>query len=78
MPNPKRAARHSSRAWSSSGGCPERSAELSGLMCMAIAGGALVPLAMGKLVDQGFGGAAYGVPAACFAYLVVLAFQRIA
>jgi fucose permease len=57
---------------------PERSAELSGLMCMAIAGGALVPLAMGKLVDQGYAGAAYGVPAACFAYLVVLAFRGIA
>ena len=51
---------------------PERSAELSGLMCMAIAGGALVPLAMGKLLDQGFGSASYAVPAACFAYLVAL------
>ena len=52
---------------------PERSAELSGLMCMAIAGGAVVPLAMGKLLDQGLGSASYAVPAACLAYLVALA-----
>jgi fucose permease len=52
---------------------PERSAELSGLMCMAIAGGAVVPLAMGKLLDEGVGSASYAVPAACLAYLVALA-----
>jgi fucose permease len=52
---------------------PERSAELSGLMCMAIAGGAVVPLAMGKLLDEGLGSASYAVPAACFAYLIALA-----
>ena len=39
---------------------------------MAIAGGAVVPLAMGKLLDQGLGSASYAVPAVCFAYLVVL------
>jgi fucose permease len=33
---------------------PERSAELSGLLCMAIAGGAVMPLIMGA-VDDGFG-----------------------
>ena len=32
---------------------PERSNELSGLMCMAISGGAIVPLVMGKLVEHG-------------------------
>ena len=30
---------------------PERASELSGLMCMAISGGAIVPLAMGALLD---------------------------
>jgi len=30
---------------------PERANELSGLMCMAISGGAIVPLIMGKLAD---------------------------
>jgi fucose permease len=30
---------------------PERANELSGLMCMAISGGAIVPLVMGQLVD---------------------------
>jgi FHS family L-fucose permease-like MFS transporter len=57
---------------------PERSAELSGLMCMAIAGGAVVPLAMGKLLDQGFGSASYVVPAACFVYLIALALRMAA
>ena len=57
---------------------PERSAELSGLMCMAIAGGAVVPLAMGKLLDQGVGSASYAVPAACFGYLVALALRTAA
>ena len=33
---------------------PERANELSGLMCMAISGGAIVPLLMGKLVDSNF------------------------
>ena len=31
---------------------PERANELSGLMCMAISGGAIVPLVMGKLLDM--------------------------
>jgi fucose permease len=30
---------------------PERSAELSGLLCMAIAGGAVMPLVMGVVND---------------------------
>ena len=34
---------------------PERAGELSGLMCMAISGGAIVPLVMGQLVDMKFG-----------------------
>ena len=31
---------------------PERSSELSGLLCMAIAGGAVVPLVMGAVNDS--------------------------
>ena len=54
---------------------PERASELSGLMCMAISGGAIVPLLMGGLVDAGFKTWAFVVPAACFAYLTVLALR---
>ena len=49
---------------------PDRANELSGLMCMAISGGAIVPLVMGGLVDLKFGAYAFIVPAACFAYLL--------
>jgi fucose permease len=51
---------------------PERSAELSGLMCMAIFGGAVLPPLMGKLKDVVGMGPAFLVPLAAFAYLVVL------
>lgn len=54
---------------------PERSSELSGLMCMAISGGAIVPLAMGKLIDSGMTSMAYIVPAVCFAYLLLLSLK---
>jgi FHS family L-fucose permease-like MFS transporter len=54
---------------------PERGAELSGLMCMAIAGGAVLPIFMGRLLDQGMGSAAYLVPAASFVYLLGLALR---
>jgi fucose permease len=54
---------------------PERANELSGLMCMAISGGALVPLAMAKLQDLNFGALAYIVPAVCFAYLLLLSLK---
>jgi fucose permease len=54
---------------------PERAGELSGLMCMAISGGALVPLLMGGLVDAGMNAAAFVVPMACFIYLVVLSLK---
>jgi fucose permease len=55
---------------------PERAAELSGLMCMAIAGGAIVPLVMGKVVD-GTGNLALSfiVPALCFGYLLLLSLK---
>jgi fucose permease len=51
---------------------PERANELSGLMCMAISGGALVPLVMAKLADAKWGALAFIVPAACFAYLTLI------
>lgn len=54
---------------------PERANELSGLMCMAIAGGALVPLLMGKLVDNGMKSMAFIVPAVCFVYLLLLSLK---
>ena len=54
---------------------PERANELSGLMCMAISGGAIVPLLMGKLVDMNLKAMAFVVPAACFAYLLLLSLK---
>jgi fucose permease len=54
---------------------PERANELSGLMCMAISGGALVPLVMGKLLDLKMGALAYLVPTVCFAYLLLLSLK---
>jgi MFS transporter, FHS family, L-fucose permease len=63
---------------------PERASELSGLMCMAISGGAIVPLVMGRLVDylakSGYNtiqsqGWAFIVPTLCFAYLFLLSLR---
>ncbi|MBN2063216.1 MAG: MFS transporter [Sedimentisphaerales bacterium] len=54
---------------------PKRGGELSGLMCMAISGGAIVPLLMGKFVDDGQGTKAFIVPVVCFAYLLVLSLK---
>jgi FHS family L-fucose permease-like MFS transporter len=54
---------------------PERSAELSGLMCMAIFGGAVLPPLMGRIGDTVGLGAAFLVPLAAFAYLLVLAMR---
>jgi fucose permease len=54
---------------------PERANELSGLMCMAISGGALVPLVMGELVDLKMGALAFIVPTVCFAYLLLLSLK---
>jgi len=51
---------------------PESANELSGLMCMAISGGAIVPLLMGGLIDAGMKSLAFAVPAACFAYLLLI------
>jgi len=54
---------------------PERASELSGLMCMAISGGAIVPLLMGKLLDSGMQSMSFVVPAACFGYLLLLSLK---
>jgi FHS family L-fucose permease-like MFS transporter len=54
---------------------PDRGAELSGLMCMAISGGAVVPLLMGRMADQGRLALAFLVPLACFAYLMALSLR---
>jgi len=54
---------------------PESANELSGLMCMAISGGAIVPLVMGRLMDSGMKSIAFVVPAACFAYLFLLSLR---
>ncbi len=54
---------------------PERANELSGLMCMAISGGAVVPLLMGWLFDLNWKALAFVVPAGCFAYLFLLSLR---
>lgn len=54
---------------------PARGSELSGLMCMAIAGGAVVPLLMGRLVDLKLGSYAFAVPVGCFLYLLLLSLR---
>ena len=53
---------------------PECANELSGLMCMAISGGAIIPLIMSKLVGP-LKAMAFVVPAACFAYLFLLSLK---
>ena len=53
---------------------PEHSGALSGLMCMAIFGGAALPALMGLAADRGGVRFAFLVPIACFAYLAALAF----
>jgi fucose permease len=54
---------------------PERASELSGLMCMAISGGAIIPLAMGWM-GGGAKPIAFIVPAVCFAYLMLLSMKK--
>ena len=53
---------------------PQSANELSGLMCMAISGGAIVPLLMSVLVKD-MKARAFVVPAACFAYLFLLSLK---
>ena len=53
---------------------PDRSGALSGLMCMAIFGGATLPALMGVAADRTGVVSAFLVPLACFAYLTALAF----
>jgi fucose permease len=57
---------------------PGHANELSGLMCMAISGGAIVPLLMGKVRDSlstDLAPYSFAVPAACFAYLLLLSLR---
>lgn len=54
---------------------PERGAELSGLMCMAIFGGAVLPPLMGQLNDALGWTAAFLLPLASFAYLLALSLR---
>lgn len=54
---------------------PEAANELSGLMCMAISGGAIIPLFMGKMVDMEMNAFAFVVPAICFGYLLILSLK---
>jgi MFS transporter, FHS family, L-fucose permease len=44
-------------------------------MCMAISGGAIVPLVMGQLRDLKWGAVSFVIPAACFAYLLLLSLR---
>jgi FHS family L-fucose permease-like MFS transporter len=54
---------------------PESSGALSGLMCMAIFGGAVLPAVMGVAADRAGVRLAFLVPLACFVYLTILAFS---
>jgi FHS family L-fucose permease-like MFS transporter len=54
---------------------PGRSAELSGLMCMAIFGGAVLPPLMGRVADAVGLGVAFLVPLGVFAYLLGLSMR---
>jgi MFS transporter, FHS family, L-fucose permease len=54
---------------------PQCANELSGLMCMAISGGAIIPLLMSQLVEWGLKAMAFVVPLGCFAYLLLLSLK---
>jgi len=54
---------------------PEAANELSGLMCMAISGGAIIPLVMGKMVDMNMNAISFIIPAICFGYLLILSLR---
>jgi FHS family L-fucose permease-like MFS transporter len=56
---------------------PERSAELSGLLCMAIAGGAVVPFLMGEIKDAVGITGAMTVPFACLLYVLLLGLHEV-
>lgn len=54
---------------------PSRANELSGLMVSAIAGGAIIPLAMGYASDHSSARISLAVPLLCLVYLAVTAFR---
>jgi FHS family L-fucose permease-like MFS transporter len=55
---------------------PARAGALSGLLCMAIVGGAVLPALMGVIADRAGVTLAFLVPLAAFLYLAFLAFAR--
>ncbi|MHC1736662.1 MAG: sugar MFS transporter [Ignavibacteriaceae bacterium] len=55
---------------------PERSNELSGLMVTAIAGGAIVPLIMGKVADNTNILLGFTVPLICLLYILIVSFKK--
>lgn len=55
---------------------PARAGALSGLMCMAIVGGAILPVLMGAIADRAGVTAAFAVPLAALLYVTFLAFAR--
>jgi FHS family L-fucose permease-like MFS transporter len=56
---------------------PERSNELSGLMVTAIAGGAIVPLVMGRVADMSTIETSFIVPLLCLFYILYTSFVSI-
>jgi fucose permease len=54
---------------------PERSNEISGLMVTAILGGAIIPIVTGGMADLFGLMAGFLVPAACLAYILIIALK---
>jgi len=59
------------------GGLGKNTKQGSSILIMAIVGGAIVPLAMGRLSDWFSMQSAYGVPAVCFAVVLLFALRNI-
>ena len=56
---------------------PEKSGELSGLLCMAIFGGAVIPYVMGVIADRFTVQASFSVPLFSFVFISYLAFKAL-
>jgi FHS family L-fucose permease-like MFS transporter len=50
-------------------GLGDRTSQGSGILCMAIVGGAIVPVVQGALADRGGVHTAFVVPLVCYAYI---------
>ena len=57
-------------------GLGRRTGEGSGVLCMAIVGGAIVPVAMGWLADNASLLYSFALPFACYLYIAVLRAER--